>query len=198
MADIDCCKLVGNLDLGIDGCIISINSSCSTEVITACVDEAVEGPTTGSISLTAYADEHIWIGCPARAGVSIPYVRKYDCDNDIVYFIFSGKGQSYKVGDISSISLMQTLSTTCTALSASSTSGPTALYMQETQTNGYGMTYSGDPISFSTTPTGTEIALGGIFKDVICYLQNFSFQAQPGELPTVTYSLVYPISVEGD
>ena len=79
----ECCQLVGDLQLGINGCIISINTSCSTEGIIACGDETpLPGPTTGTINITAYATDQPWIGCPARAGVSIPYLRKYDCKND--------------------------------------------------------------------------------------------------------------------
>jgi hypothetical protein len=134
----------------------------------------------------------IWQDCPTKAGVSIPYITKYDCENDKVYFIFSGQGQSFGVGSYSSlVTLKNALATTCTALSASSSSGPSALYMMDTQTNGYGMKYEGGPITFDTTADGTEISLGGIFQNITMYLQSFSVDAQPGQYPMVSYTLVY-------
>jgi len=192
MAD-KCCQIVGDLDLGLDGCIISISTNCSTEVVTACGDEALEGPSTGSINISAYVNNDIWIGCPSKAGVSIPFIRKYDCEEDQVYFIFSGQGQSFYTGEVSEfVTLHQELPTSCEAIQASSSSGPTGIYMRSTQINGYGMSYSGNPIEFTTTAEGTEIQLGGIF-DGTYYLQSFNFDAQPGQLPVVSYSLVYPI-----
>lgn len=192
----ECCQLVGNLDLGIDGCITSISTSCNTELNFAC-GVPLEGMSTVSVSISAlhtYAGGtfEIWKDCPTKAGVSIPYITKYDCENDKVYFIFSGQGQSFGVGSYSSlVTLKNALATTCTALSASSSSGPSALYMMDTQTNGYGMTYQGGPITFDTTADGTEISLGGIFQNITMYLQSFSVDAQPGQYPMVSYTLVY-------
>lgn len=191
----DCCQLVGNLDLGINnGCIISVSSSSTTEVIMACGDEPLEGATTGTISLSAYASTDLWVGCACRAGVSIPFIRKYDCIEDKVYFIFSGQGQSFYTGDKpASISLVGVLNSTTDSISASSSSGPASIYSNSKQYNGFGMRYTGEPISFTTTPKGTEIDIGGVFGNGPFYLQNFSFEAQPGQLPVVTYSLVYSI-----
>jgi hypothetical protein len=197
MAGEICCQLVGNLELGIDGCIVSVNTSSSTEVVMACGEDPREGPTTGTLSISAYADTTLWVGCPSRAGVNIPFIRKYDCDEDVVYFIFSGQGQSFFTGEADRyVSLYKTLPTSSEAVSASSMSGPTSIYMKTKQTNGYGMAYAGNPISFETSAEGTEIKVGGIFGETSYYLQSFNFEAQPGQLPIVTYSLVY--SVQGD
>lgn len=190
----ECCQLVGNLDLGIDGCFISVSTNVSTEVIVACGDNPQEGPTTGTLSLSAYASTELWEGCPSRAGVSIPFVRKYDCENDEVHFIFSGRGQSFYVGEADQyVSLYRDLPTTNEAVSASSSSGPASVYTQTTQHNGYGLSYSGDPISFTTDAEGTEIQIGGIFSGNTYYLQSFSFEAQPGQFPIVTYSFVHSV-----
>jgi len=187
----ECCQLVGDLDLGLDGCIISVNTNCSTEVVMACGEDPLEGASVGTVSLSAYADTTVWVGCPSKAGVSIPFVRKYDCVADQVYFIFSGQGQSFYSGDANRfVSLNKTLPTSCESISASSSSGPAAIYMKTAQINGYGLTYNGNPISFTTSPQGTEITLGGVLSRTY-YLQNFSFDAQPGQIPVVSYSLIY-------
>ena len=186
---VNCCQLVGNLDLGLEGCIISINTSSSTEVIMACGEDPLEGPTTGTVSISAYvADSQVWIGCPSRAGVSIPFIRKYDCENDKVHFIFSGQGQSFISGGADKyVSLNKILPTTSRSVSASSASGPSSLYMDTLQTNGYGLSYDGGPINFTTSKEGTTMSILGN----TCYLQSFSFEAQPGQIPVVSYSFVY-------
>ena len=187
-----CCQLVGDLHLGLSaGCIISINTNCSTEGVIACGDDQpLEGPTTGTVSITAYADTKPWVGCPAKAGLNIPYIRKYDCEQDIVYFIPSGQGQSFTSGDTQGFASVRYVLSSCVSLSASSANGPAASYMETTQINGYGLSYNGGPISIATTPQMEPSNLGGSLPSDL-YLQSFSFDAQPGQLPTVSYSYVY-------
>ena len=185
-----CCQLVGDLRLGIDGCIISINTSCSTEGVIACGDdEPLEGPTTGTINITAFADTSPWIGCPAKAGINIPYIRKYDCENDVLYFIPSGQGQSFTSGPAQSFASVKFVLASCVALSASSASGPASIYMETTQINGYGLSYTGGPISLETTSSMDPSDIGVGPSEM--YLQSFNFDAQPGQLPTVSYSYIH-------
>ena len=78
-----------------------------------------------------------------------------------------------------------------TSLSASSASGPTSIYTYTDLFSGYGMRYFGDPISFDTselvedtdTNTFTLGVLGAGFL-----LESFSYDAQPGQFPVVSYS----------
>jgi hypothetical protein len=199
MAD-ECCRLVGDLDLGIDGCIISFNDSCTTEIAVVCGDEPLPGPTTGTVSITGYADDDIWVGCPSKAGVSIPFARKYDCETDTVHFIFSGQGQSFYTGEANQfVSLTNELSSDCMSIQADSSSGPASIYSVSTQVNGYGMTYNGGPISFTTSSLGTTITFpnSSILTADTYYLNNFSLDLQPGQLPTASYSFSYAIKVQG-
>jgi hypothetical protein len=187
-----CCKLVGDLNLGIDGCIISINTNCATESSVACGDtQPQEGPSTGTLSITGYAMTQLWIGCPSKAGVNIPYIRKYDCVEDVVYFIPNGQGQSFTSGDAGSVASVKYALSTCNALSASSSSGPATIYMETEQINGYGLSYTGGPISIDTTPAMEPIVIPGFGGSTGVYLQSFNFEAQPGALPTASYSFVY-------
>lgn len=190
----DCCQLVGNLAIDSPGCYISVNTSCNTEIINACGDDTpLCGPTTQTVTLAGYASESIHVGCPGRAGVSIPWIRKYDCVNNIIHFLFAGKGQSYVAGDVgglASITTALTCAPSSDTFSASSTSGPTTIYMQTTQINGYGLNYTGDPISFTTTKEGTtvDLSVGNISGDF--YLQTFNLDMQPGQLPVANYTFV--------
>ena len=185
-----CCQLVGDLQLGMGGCIISINTNCSTEGIIACGDNSpLEGPSTGSLSITAFADNRPWVGCAAKAGLSVPYIRKYDCEQDILYFIPSGQGQSFTTGNTQGFASVRYVLSTCEALSASSTNGPASQYLRETQVNGYGLSYNGGPISINTTSAMEPSSIGVGPSEM--YIQSFSFDAQPGQIPTVTYSYIY-------
>jgi hypothetical protein len=191
---IECCKLVGNLDLALDGCIISISTSFTTDVGAVCGDTPLEGPSIASVNITAYASFEPWVGCPSRAGVSIPFIRKYDCLNDLVYFIFNGQGQSFYTGDANQfVTLKNEMQTTSRFLSASSQGGPAGLYTDTIQHNGYGLIYDGSPISFDTSADGTAANLGNITDGKTSYLQNFSLDLSPTQLPVVTYSFVYSL-----
>lgn len=190
MAD-NCCQLVGNLYLGGGACIISVSTSCSAEISKPC------GPGTilfsgavETVSIAAYASTIIHRGCPGKAGVSIPWIRKYDCMADKTYFIFSGEGESYVAGAGSNVaSVNYAAPDTCAAISASSSSGPQSIYMQTTQTNGYGLNYSGGPFSFNTgSAEGNVLNLG--YTLGTGYLQNFSYDCQPGQLPVANYTII--------
>jgi len=192
MAD---CRLVGDLDLGIDGCVVSVDVSCSTDIVLACGEEVKEGASIQTISLSAFAGTVVWAEAPSKAGVSIPFVQKYDCEEDIMHFIFSGEGKSFYTSAANQlVDLHHVFPTECTSYSASSSSGPATVYLLDTQVNGYGMTYKGGPLSFSTSAEGTLISVGDLGA---CYLQNFSLNAQPGQIPTVSYSFVRPLSMLG-
>ena len=187
----DECVVVGNLDIGIPGCFISINMASSTEAIAACGEsDPKPGPTIGTLSLVAYpSNTAIWTELPAKAGVNIPYIRKYDCVKDVVHFINIGQGQSYASGEAEASIKFPFKENRI--VSASSTSGPTTLYTDVTQTNGYGMSYNAGPINFDTGSAGYHSF--GLVAGAQFYLQNFSFDAQPGQIPTVSYSFMYSI-----
>jgi hypothetical protein len=193
----DCCKFVGDLDLGIGGCIISFSDSCNTEIAVVCDDTPLPGPTTGTVNITGYTGEPPWVGCPSKAGVSIPFTKKYDCENDQVYFIFSGQGQSFYTGEADRyVTIHNVLHADCESISADASSGPTTIYTKSTQYNGYGLTYTGGPISFTTSKLGTKFEFSNsILEGNEYYLQNFNLDLQPGNLPTATYSFVYSIKV---
>lgn len=195
MANGSCCQLVGDLQVSFTGCLISINTSCSTESIVACGEEnPLPGPSSGSLNITGFADTVPWVGCPSKAGLSLSYIRKYDCDNDVLYFIPSGQGQSFVSGDIERYAKVKYPLSSCMSMSASSTSGPASIYMLTEQTNGYGLVYTGSPISINTTPGMEPISLPGLPGPTgPFYLQSFNLEAQPGQIPTASYSFVFSI-----
>ena len=190
----ECCNLVGDLDLGISECIISISNSCSPEIV-MCGTEPMLGANVGTISITGYAILQIHKGCPGKASISIPWVRKYDCVNDKVYFIAGAEGQSTLMGDVEGlVTIKNELGSNCISFNASSSSGPTTIYSKEMQYNGYGLTYTGNPISFLTTDGGVTTSIFSKLLGVpIAYLQSFNVTFDPGNIPTANYSFVYQV-----
>ena len=184
----DCCYLVGTL--GIDPlCITSIQVQGSTEA-TLIEGTLLQGPTIGSVSISGYATDAIHTGCPGRAGVSIEWMRKYDCDTDTIYLIFNGAGRSYIYGDVGGLaSLYMTLPVSYEIINASSLNGPTTLYEKSSQTDGYGLNYTGGPLSFSATEGGVASFSVGTYSDL--YLQSFSLQTSPGAFPVANYNFIY-------
>jgi len=191
MADA-CCKLVGNFPIPselADKCIVSvsINTSTDSQLIEDCV---IVGPTVVTISISGYASTTLHVGCPGKAGVQIPWIRKFDCDvpGGEVHFVPSGQGKSFIYGDIQNLAYLKNEFGTIRVISASSSSGPAAIYTDEEQREGYGLVFNGDPITIDTEDDN-------IYPDYFdtgaqYHLQNFSLEATPGQYPMASYSFV--------
>ena len=77
-------------------------------------------------------------------------------------------------------------------INASSTSGPATIYMQTSQTEGYGLKWTGGLLTFNTETTLIFSNFGVGSGDL--YLQNFSAEFNPGEIPTASYSFMFFIN----
>ena len=199
---IDCCKLVGNFPITVDG-IISISSKGKTEVqvyTDGTSATSVVGASTGTVSISAYASKQVHYGCFGRAGVSVNWIKKNNCDTTT--FIYAGQGSSYISGDISGLvkfpitqSVTQPLAEVH-VVNVSSSSGPVSLYEDYIQEDGYGLQFTGDPWDIDTTSEAgatvnlTSMGIGGYGEAL---LQSLSLQCTPGELPVVSMDFVYQI-----
>lgn len=189
----NCCNLVGDLRIDVPG-IVSIGVSSDTE--SSWIEgELVIGPTIGKVSVSAYASPSVHCACPGRASVTIPWIKKLDCDAQKVYFIFSGQGRSTISGDVGGMaSIVQSLGRDYTILNANASSGPTVPYEQNIQHDGYGLSYSGGPWSF-TTSEEYDVMVGSIGSIAgPLYLESFSLECSPGSIPTVSYSFAFAIT----
>jgi len=206
----ECCLLVGGIEFNPKyGCIISISMNSRTEVVKECGDVALLGPTTGSVNLTAYVREmEIYAGCQASANVSIPWVRKYACEGDVVYYIQSGKGSASIIGQDYVDPYAKLLSDTGRRyynISANVGQGPTSIYAIQEQVDGSGLDYYGGPIDFNTGQ-GSVVQQ---WEDIMpvnflkpegatpLYLQSFNLNLNPGEIPQVSYSFAFGITGGG-
>jgi hypothetical protein len=190
----DCCQLVGNLEItGISACLTSVSYSSSTEVnrVGSCI---IKGPTIGNVSIAGPAADSIYTGCPVKAGVQIPWIRKYDCDNNKMVFILAGEGRAFISGEDepSQVRLLEEVHS-YPVMSADSSSGPASIYTDTIQRDGYGLEFSGTPIAFTTNESGVIHPNIGIGTGDM-YLQNFNVTYNPGSIPMANYSFVFFIS----
>lgn len=198
MAD-SCCKLVGNFfnDTGftfdsLAGCFISVNNNINTEYTDYGCDEMLGGYSVGSLNLSGYADNKAYVGCPGQASCQILWIRKYDCEQDRLHFIFAGQGRSSVSGDADTlVTLNKEFPNKTRIINASSQSGPTSIYTDMEQTEGLGMTYNKGPISFdSSYEAGCTLNNLGIGTSDY-YLQNFRIDLVPGSIPVANYTFAY-------
>ncbi len=202
-----CCYLVGEFNVTAPG-IISVTSQGSTEVtlITAGDTNATTvGPSTGTVSISAYAGSSRYYGCPGRAGVSVPWLTKSNCAENV--YLFGGAGKSYisgndGVGSYATFPQITGVSNPVNdfnVINASASSGPAALYEDSIQYDGYGLIYRGNPWHIDTTKeTGSEsctinLTSYGIGGYGSCKLQNLQIQVVPGQVPVVNMSFIYSL-----
>jgi len=191
-----CCQIVGDLKLNLDACITSINVSSNTETFWLC-EEVKLGPTIGTLSVTAIASEELYQGCASKAGVSISWLRKYDCNDgaDKVYFINNGEGQSHISGENGGlVAINNSTHRIYPVISANSSSGPTSFYMQTDREDGFGMTYTGAPWAFNTANEDSIIFDNFGVGSGDLYLQSFDLTLTPGEFPTASFSFMFFIT----
>jgi hypothetical protein len=194
------------------------------------------------VSITAYATSTIYTGCPSKATVSIQWLKRLDCDANNTYFIAAGEGPASIAGNIKNNTTLYYVDGNNTeidiavlnastgksygTISASSSSGPAAIYMHTTQVDGYGLTYVGGPIAFDTSlasdpanpETNKTVEVEGrtvtvysvilppigvrntntnvcepLCGESVLYLQSFSLDMNPGEIPIASYSYNFVI-----
>jgi len=191
------CNVAGNFPylagLGI------ISASLRTNIETNIVGDniIVYGPAYGDLAITAYAPLSSYLNCPGKAGVSFSWEKRIECDDTsqlIVHFIPRGNAKAYIEGDIDpNISVVPIA--TYNSFSASAAGGPTSVYYDVMHTDGYDFYYNGNPIrvspssGFNTTDVGF---LNGILpNNSKLYLQSFSWEYTPPNVPQVSYSFLF-------
>jgi hypothetical protein len=197
------CHIAAEFPILEDSGIISANLRTNTDVIVTEGGLVLYGPAFGDLSVTAYAllESDDELGCPGKAGVSYNWDKRYDCDtpyNDIqVYFIPRGRSRSYRDGDVTNkISLTPLVN--YKFFSASAASGPYTPYLLQEHTDAYNFIYTGSPISIVLADAYNNKHVG-LFDDILptgshLYLQSFSWNFVPPNVPTVSYSFLFTYS----
>ena len=202
----NCCNLVGNFFGNSDNKptgIISVTSQGSAEVRLVSAggrNVATVGPSTGTVSISAYASNERYYGCPGRANVTVPWIIKNDCSEQ--RYLFGGAGRSSISGDVGTYAEFPHIAgvtnpvNSYNVVSASASSGPASLYENSIQRDGFGLIYRGNPWIINTsTEDGCTINLTsyGIGAYGVCKLQNINLQCVPGKIPVVNMSFIYSI-----
>jgi len=206
------CDLVGNFPVKENLHIISANLKSRTEFrIVPETSIYLEGPTTGDLSITAYAplpsnEEAKWhngtkvgLWCLGKAGASYTWNRRIACDDSglRVYMIPGGPSAAYKEGAVTSqINLVEKVD--YDSFSASAASGPFTIYSHVTHTDGHDFVYNGSPIPISSDDAYNvkEIDIFVTGSNVMpqnyeLYLTSFTWDYTPPNIPTVSYSFLF-------
>jgi len=183
--------------------IISANLKTNTTFTLTDEGLVMHGPTTGTLSITAYSLLPAPLECPGRAGTSFGWMQKMDCDEFgviTVYFIPNGLSQSYMEGDVTSQISMHTVATKgpYDTFEASAASGPTTPSLTLIHRDGYNLTYTGGPIQVTdrSNKDSTYVSFFGNILPVgsTLYMNNFSWTYDPPDIPRVTYSFLFKYS----
>lgn len=176
----------------LENCFISVNTSCSTESSVHCGETIrLAGATIQTVTVVGYATDKMHTKCSAKAGVSTTLTRKYNCDTDSIIFICDGEGSSYESGDTDGLVSIRAPSVTTPSLTMTVLDPVSMCCGNVSITSGYGLSYSGNPISFSTSEDScTMIDLDLSPVSGIYYLQSFSLNMPSGQIPTASYTLV--------
>lgn len=181
------CSYVGNFTSPEDMCVISVQININTDYQDYGCDSLYGGSRVGSLNLSAYSDLGVYTGKPTRAGCQVIWIKKYSCELDQTFFIFSGQGRSFAEEDTPGVSLNSVGGSNTSIINASSSSGPNGLVSNTNQMEGLGMNYSGGPINFNTATKDGNIMSVPPFVDSDCYLQNFQIEFVPGSIPVANY-----------
>lgn len=201
----DCCNLVGNFNISLDG-IISVSSKGDTPVqlyTDGTNNITTVAPSTGTVSITAYAASYAHGGCAGKAGVSINWVSRTMCGEEFKnVYMFGGAGKSHIQGDVGGLAEFPAVTGITNPVNqyeiidASSSSGPSALYIKDIQYDGFGLIFNGNPFNIDTTKEEdciidlTKYGIGGYGE---CMLQSMSLTCTPAQIPTISYDFIYSL-----
>ncbi|MCK4975444.1 MAG: hypothetical protein KAS36_00770 [Anaerolineales bacterium] len=195
------CNIAGAFDIEYDG-IISASMSAGTDIKLTADEIILVGPTLGTINIQAYPyppnpatnlERTLGVRCPTKVQAQISWVRRYDCDNNIYYFIPQRGGTASIEGETpDGISFEQGPFLGYRSFSASASSGPATVYLDTTHYDGFNLIYTGSPIPFeSGRPEPMNILASKLPAGVELYLQSFSMDITPPHNSTVSYSFAF-------
>jgi len=192
------CNIAGLLVVQYPG-IYSASLNGSTEVSLANDGTVLVGQTVNQLSISSWAylpggDRYLGAPCAASATAEIRWIQKYDCINQINYFIpMSGGRASIVGGPINNVYFGCDPNIESRSFNASAQSGPMTPYLTDIRRDGYNLVYTGHPIPISSaSPNPYEITLGeSVFT---AYLQNFSLTVSPPSPASVSYNFIVIIN----
>lgn len=160
----------------------------------------LEGPTRGDVSITAYAPLPAGevLDCPGNASTSFSWDERLECDGFTTHFIPKNNTAAYIEGSVSSqISLTPIY--TYETFNASAASGPHTPFLYLDHTDGYDLSYTGDPITISPSDALSPKSIGFLNQILpagsVLYLTSFNWSYTPPNIPNVSYSFLFNLSI---
>jgi len=203
----DCkCDIAANFPITGNYGIISASLRTNANVIVVGPGLRLFGPSTGDLSITAYAPLDIGetLKCAATANVSFDWDQRADCDTAngqiVMRFISRGRERAAQEGEVTRQISMTHINANNPYLSfnASASSGPHTPYILNYHYDGCDFRYRGNPlpITVGTKNNSTTIPfLSGILPvGSTLYLTSFNWSYTPPEIPTVSYSFLFSYS----
>jgi len=204
------CNVAGEFKVLAGYGIISANLRSNVNFSIGETGVILYGPATGDLSITAYAPltpaDTANLSCPGRAGSQFNWAQFIECENDssgfIVHYVPNGRNSGYMEGDVTEKISMVSLPgcTNYKTFSISAGSGPSTPSLRFTHRDGYYLTYkNGSPIPIGiesgTNPTVVGFLTSGaeplLPPGSKLYLNSFSWEYNPPEIPIVSYSFLF-------
>ena len=199
------CNITGLFPIGDLSGIISVSMSSNTDINMTSTEVILVGPSTGTISMSAYpfdsgasrADILLGVTCPSTARAECKWVQKYSCEDSKMYFLPAFGGSASRTGDaITGVSL-ETEEVTYTSLNVDASSGPASPYLRGTHIDGFNLIYTGDPISITSGRPRSYSFLSDVLPDdTDLYLSSFEISVTPPNPATVSYNFVFAVGAE--
>ncbi len=194
------CDITGLFPIGGLSGIISVSISSSTEVNLTSTEVILTGPTTGTVSMSAYPylkgeDRLLGVGCKSSARAECKWVQKYDCFNSKMHFFPAWGGSASRSGDAINGVNLEAEVVTLNSMNVDASSGPTAPYFRDTQINGFNLIYSGRPISVTSgRPQSYSFLADVLPENTELYLSSFELSIDPPSRSVVNYNFIFALN----
>jgi hypothetical protein len=175
------CRIVGDLDIGING-VFSINVSTNSKISKGMDGDILEGPKERTISISAYpfsSGESDKTGCPIKINSQFKWTKIYSCEDELYYYVYQNIGNISSLGDPPDSITFDHLVDQGIGYNASATSGPYTYYIGDRVSSAFSIKYDGIPISFDSADKETMVMKLGNIADQ-AFLQSFTYTGGAG------------------
>lgn len=185
------CRIVGDLDIGLNG-VFSINVSANSKISKTMDGDIVKSPKEKTINISAYPfmpGESDKTGCPVKISSQFKWVKVYSCEDEMYSYVYQKIGNISVLGDVpEGLIRFEDLFDQGVGYNASATSGPYSYYIGDGVSSAFSMEYFGNPITFnSANKDDMVMSIGNIAERA--FLMSFTYTGGLGSnVPTVTYS----------
>lgn len=185
------CRIVGDLDIGLNG-VFSINVSANSKISKTLEGDIVKGPKEKTISISAYPfmpGESDKTGCATKINSQFKWTKVYSCDDDSYYYVYQNIGNISVLGDVpEGLIKLSEIFDQGVGYNASSTAGPYSYYIGDVVKSAFSIEYFGNPITFNSANREDMVMSIGNIADR-AFLMSFSYTGGLGtNVPTVNYT----------